>query len=273
MQYHDELERFRQPWPWQFGLWKSAVLKGNSPVARKFRSMGYRYVHGEGAYASSRCGGLEELCIRGKQLGPLNNSLISLFEMTPVISVVRSVAPLLLVFEGIEFDQIVQAMPNFPALPIFTYAHIFMPHDVDRFPDCSKRPPKSVGQDASLENDSVPYLDTIRCINGQVRKMLPRLLAADPSAIVIFQSDHGFVVERKPFADFTETDINRRYGNFSAMRLPDRCRAMVSEAMTPVNTFRIAFACLERRAADLLPDKSYAILYYDKLPPRLLRTY
>jgi len=193
--------------------------------------------------------------------------------MTPVISVVRSVAPLLLVFEGIEFDQIVQAMPNFPALPIFTYAHIFMPHDVDRFPDCSKRPPNSVGQDASLENDSVPYLDTIRCINGQVRKMLPRLLAADPSAIVIFQSDHGFVVERKPFADFTETDINRRYGNFSAMRLPDRCRAMVSEAMTPVNTFRIAFACLERRAADLLPDKSYAILYYDKLPPRLLRTY
>jgi hypothetical protein len=273
MQYHTEYDSFRQPWPWQLGLWKSAVLKGSGPVARKFRSMGYGYVHAEGDYESSRCGGLENLCVRGKNVGRLESTLVSLLAMTPLLQMIKAVYPTAVQFEPIEFDQVIQAMPRFPAAPIFVYGHIFMPHDADRHPDCSERPSMSVGQEASLEGNPEPYLDTIRCVNRQVRRMLPRLLAADPTAIVIFQSDHGFVMKRKPFRDWSETEINRRYGNLYAVRLPERCRAMVSDGTTPVNTFRIVFACLERRPADLLPDQSYAYWYHQQEPPTLLRKY
>ncbi len=274
MQYHTEYDRFRQPWPWQLGLWKSAVLKGNGPVVRKFRSMGYKYVHAEGNYLASRCGGIEDRCIRGKSLGLLDNRLVLLLGMTPALRLVRAYYAEAVRFEPIEFDQTIQALPSFPAAPKFVYAHIFMPHDADRYPDCRIRPRMTKGAEASLEGNPGPYLDTIRCVNRQVRTMLPRLLAADPTAVVIFQSDHGFVVNRqKPFGEWTETEINRRYGNLYAIRLPERCRTMAKDSATSVNTFRIVFACLERRPPDLLPDQSYAIWYYQRNPPTLLRTY
>jgi hypothetical protein len=273
MLYHTEYESFRQSWPWQLGLWKSAVLKGNGPVVRKFRSMGYGYVHAEGAYESSRCGGLEDLCVRGNNLGLLDSTLVSLLAKTPLLRMIEAVFPAAVNFEPTEFDQVVQAMPKFPAAPIFVYSHIFMPHDSDRYPDCRKRESSAKGTEGSLEGNPGPYLDTILCVNRQVRQMLPRLLAADPTAVVIIQSDHGFTGEFKPFEELTEVEINRRYGNLDAMRLPERCRSMVSDGTTPVNTFRIVFACLEQRPADLLPDQSYAIWYHQKKPPTLLRKY
>jgi hypothetical protein len=273
MEYHTGFERYRQPWPWQLGLWKSAVLKGNGPVARKFRSMGYGYVHAEGNYSASRCGGVEDLCVRGKSLGVLDNAIISILKMTPLVHMIKAVYPGAIQFEPIEFNDVIRSMPDFPPGPKFVYGHICMPHDADRYPDCGKRQRMSHGPEASLENDPTPYVDTIRCVNRQLRQMLPRLLERDPTAVIVIQSDHGFVLKLKPFADWTEAEINHRYGNLSAMRLPERCRAMVPDDMTPVNTFRIVFACLERRAADLLPDQSYAIWYNQREPARLLRKY
>ena len=43
-----------------------------------------------------------------------------------------------------------------------------------------------------------------------------------------------------------------------ALRVPDgRCKKLQYASLSPVNLFRLVFACLEDKAPDFLPDKYY----------------
>ena len=49
----------------------------------------------------------------------------------------------------------------------------------------------------------------------------------------------------------------RRLAILNAVRLPKRCRETLYSDLSPVNTFRVVFACLEGRASKLLPDRHF----------------
>ncbi len=246
-------------------------LRGNNEVVRRFRALGYRYVHAQpGRWEGSRCGGGEDLCIKGATPHAFNETEIALLRMTPLLPVAWKLFPNSLKYGRIQFPDVVARLKDFPAPPYFLYAHLLQPHDLQFAADCSPYPnPRGLTLrdhpwGTVTEAGKPAYVATITCVNRQILKGVEAIVRADPEAIIVLQADHGFALDdtfTKPLADWNETEFNRRFGVFNAMRLPPRCRSALHETLSLVNTFRVVLACLEGRQADLLPDRSYVSKY------------
>ena len=83
------------------------------------------------------------------------------------------------------------------------------------------------------------------------------------------QGDHG--PDMLGFLDtptevLTELQIQDRYSVLNAMRLSDRCKSMLYQEMSLVNTFRIVIACIEGQEIPLVPDE--AVIFNNVLAPR-----
>jgi hypothetical protein len=246
-------------------------LRGYNEVVARFRALGYRYVHAQpGRWQGSRCGGGEDLCIKGATPHAINETEVALMGMTPLLPVAWKLFPNALKYGRIQLPDVVAQLKNFPAPPYFLYAHLLQPHDLQFDADCSPYPnprglPLRDRTWGTLEDaGKAAYIATIACINRQILKGVEAIIKADPGAIIVLQADHGFALGdtfTKHLGDWTETDFSRRFGVFNALRLPPRCRAMLYETLSPVNTFRVIFACLEGREPNLLPDRSYVGTY------------
>ena len=75
--------------------------------------------------------------------------------------------------------------------------------------------------------------------------------------------DHGFGF-RLPGEEGADLNVEtdrplqeRRLAILNAMRLPERCRQDFYSELSPVNAFRLIFACLENRVPDFLPDRHF----------------
>ena len=246
-------------------------LRGYNEVVASFRALGYRYVHAQpGRWEGSRCGGGEDLCIKGATPHAFNETEVALLGMSPLLPVAWKLFPNALKYGRIQFSDVVARLKDLPAPPYFLYAHLLQPHDLQFDADCSPYPnPRGIQLrdrpwGTLTEAGKAAYIATITCINRQILKGVEAIIKADPEAIVVLQADHGFALGdtfTKPLGDWTETDFSRRFGVFNALRLPPRCRSMLYETLSPVNTFRVVLACLEGREPNLLPDRSYVGIY------------
>jgi hypothetical protein len=246
-------------------------LRGYNEVVEHFRALGYRYVHAQpGRWEGSRCGGGEDLCIKGATPYAFNETEIALLRMTPLLPIAWKLFPNSLKYGRIQFPDVVARLKDFPASPYFLYAHLLQPHDLQFDADCSPYPnPRGVPlRDRTWgtleEAGKAAYIATITCVNRQILKGVEAIIEADPGAIIVLQADHGFALGdsfTKPLEDWNETDFSRRFGVFNAMRLPPRCRSGLHETLSLVNTFRVVLACLEGRPPALLPDRSYVSKY------------
>jgi hypothetical protein len=108
------------------------------------------------------------------------------------------------------------------------------------------------------------YADTVRCTNRSLLDAVDEITERDPDALVFLQGDHGpgFGIDTdRPVPDWPDADIAQRYGILSAARLPERCGRRAPE--TPVNTFRIALACVTGEDIPLLEPRRFALGYED----------
>ncbi len=89
-----------------------------------------------------------------------------------------------------------------------------------------------------------------------------RIREEDPAAIVIVQSDHrpalGLDLDA-PSAEWSEEDLKVRFSALNTMGCPEQCAEQQDqvEGQPTVNTFRLVFACLEDRYADLLEQRAF----------------
>jgi len=252
----------------KFFAYKS-VLRGFNNVVRRFKSHGYRYIHGQpGGWDDTKCGGSEFLCIKGDAPGSFNNTELALMGLTPMMPLAKKFIPQKLKFSKIQFPDVVDKLKAVKEAPFFLFSHLLQPHDVDRREDCTPVSYKfaDLFQAFGLtEFGKSAYVEAIKCINKQILAGLPDILKKYPDAIIIFIGDHGFALAnqfKKSFGKWTKADRTRRFGVLNAIRLPKRCRSMLYDAMTSVNTFRVVFACLEGRKPDLLPDQSFFASYF-----------
>ena len=58
-----------------------------------------------------------------------------------------------------------------------------------------------------------------------------------------------------------EAEIRTNLSIFSAFRLPADCPHRPRPGLTPVNTFRLVFACLDKTQPRLLEDRMFAVYY------------
>ena len=236
-------------------------IRGNNAFIRTLRTWGYAYVHaysGTAVWEGSQCVGYEDVCIGGTGLSETD------------WAVLRS-TPLSKLLEGSVFDQVAdladprgvvaKVLRDPPREPYAVFSHLMAPHPpFVRDESCSVRdvsgPPNTPGRPDE-------YRGAVTCLNHQLVAAIDQILAADPDAVIVIQSDHGHdwgLDWTDPHhATWSRQAGEDRWPELSALRLPDGCS--VPDDLSPVNTLRVVLACLTDQKADLLPYHSWITVY------------
>jgi len=245
------------------------TLSGFNPVVREFRALGYRYLHAPYAGAAkTQCGGLEHRCIRARPSGriPLNEAQVNLLRLTPLFRVVRKLLPDAFRYDHLFIDDVMAAMREPQAAPFFLFAHILSPHAPPRFaPTCARLDGVAAGIDVGEGvYDPVQFRTDVVCVNRALERAVEQIIARDPGdPIIILQGDHGFKFrlpsdpEAAPDARTRGAGPVRRLAILNAIRLPRSCRDRFYDTISPVNTFRLVFACLEGKAPEFVADRHF----------------
>ena len=246
-------------------MWDSKIT-GSNNVVRRFKRLGYYYIHagfGGGSY-KSRCGGIEDRCIVAPPTGllSLDQAQVNLLRLTPLFRVVRRLWRDLIRFDYLFVSDLVDNLPNNKLVPFYLFAHILSPHPPARYAqDCSRLPEMSSVITAGA-GSRVEYIHDLKCLNRNLLNLIDHIQETDGSdPIILIQGDHGYRyygLATDPAAGGTKNQLRRaRYAIFNAFRLPADCRDHIYNSISPVNTFRVVFACIEGRAPKLLPDRFY----------------
>jgi hypothetical protein len=151
--------------------------------------------------------------------------------------------------------------------PRIFFSHVLLPHLPYRFSsDCT--PSKEV--DGARLGDTPRakelFLNQTRCANIQTKNFVEFVVRIDPDAIIILSSDHGspFVDWSLPYDKWPASAVRERFGILNAMRLPETCKTLFYDRISPVNFFELVFACIEQREPHFREDRIY-ISTFDKM--------
>jgi len=243
-------------------------LQGFSPVVERFRAIGYRYLHAEpgGNNLKTRCGGNEDLCITAEPAGTfgVSEAEVGLLRLTPVFPIIRRLFKGALSFDFTMFSDIIPRITIQPDEPFFLFAHVLSPHPPQRFNrDCSRV--RYVGFDLAGEDFSdlkETYINDLKCLNPRTLAAVDKIMTTDSSdPIIILQSDHGVRGDWAPPPDGppprTPPELVA-FANLHAMRTPRGCDNSPGDIFSPVNTFRIVFACIQSEPPDMLPNRHFS---------------
>jgi hypothetical protein len=243
------------------------IIMGDNPVVSTFEANGYRYV-----YAPD--GGVEWVACPPYQVGdrvcipsfggqwPFDGPNLALTGATPVGSfpipiVHNDVASVMAGIDQVDdTDQ-----------PLFVYAHILSPHYPHRYlPDCSLRDTFIEGYHSSGAERLAMYATDAQCLDHEFVDAVDTILAKDPDAVIIMQSDHGsrFSFDwDMTYDQWQPANFRERFGAVNAIRLPAGCRGDDIDGQPLVNTYRLVFACLAGTTPDLLPTRTFWSAFHD----------
>lgn len=271
----------------QVHLDRSPMLKGDNKTVAHFRGLGYHYVQTENRRLDAlNCDSARaDACLgprtetTGIALGEIERSLL---EITPLGPTVLDGAIVDLAEVDVWPTDVVGGIIDDGWLtrerPLFVYAHILAPHPpYVRDGGCDEIEPfGELDGGWGMEHRSF-YLDHVQCLRSEMSRSLERLVEADPTAIIVVQSDHGpaFGVDLLlPIADWTDEMVRTRFGAFRSWRMPQHCLPEDPAASSLVNTFRVVEACVETEQPDLIDPQSYLVRYapdaVEALPPGLV---
>lgn len=234
------------------------IIQGNSRSAQFFKKYGYQYLHFEnGFWDGSQCGGFEDHCLKRNRFA-LTEMGKQMFSLTPLLSIWSQVEQwAFFKVDGIGLRSLyLQLQPFFKEQkPFFVFAHIFSPH-----------PPYYLHSDCSLREEVLggwtpePYREQAECVNKKIGVFLDKILKKDPEALIILHSDHGTAFQdqfSKLVTQWTDDEIAERTQIFSAFRLPESCKKLAYESISPVNNIRLVLSCLSGEKPKYLPDRVF----------------
>jgi hypothetical protein len=136
---------------------------------------------------------------------------------------------------------------------LFLLAHLQPPHFPASF---DKNCQEILAKRKTATSSSKPeYLNDLRCTNQQLIRVIDKILSRDPQAIIVLHSDHGtsYNVDWSwPLEQWPRKAFEERCSILMALRLPADCRQSLYPSLSPVNIFRVTFACLEGRLPEIL---------------------
>jgi len=147
----------------------------------------------------------------------------------------------------------------------FLFVHLMDAHPPFQYDErCGKKWVKADdwnGWHKGLEHE---YVDAINCSNKRVEHLVDFILSRHPNAIIVLQGDHGsaFTVEwDKPMAQWSRRSIAERASYLNVVLAPEDCRKWLDHPLGQINTARFVIACVEGRAPDYLPERTYMTTY------------
>lgn len=239
--------------------------KGNNVYAG-FRARGYRILAVDDGYISG-CGRGEDVCISKKVDTHYRLQDIRFLQRTPFLDALNVVDLKTNIFtvplnlwaypKRMEVPEIMARLPNPATGPYFIFIHLALPHYPFRFDaDCTYR---------RYDDPDHAYSRQARCALTMIKKLVDEILHRDDDAMIVVQADHGvppvLELKRKSIDELSDEGIRRGFSIFSVFRLPAPCRKFLRPGLTPVNTFRVVFGCLDGRPPSLLEDRVFLVFY------------
>jgi hypothetical protein len=246
-------------------------LEGDNVAAASFRRLGYDFVHATD-YDKYRCEGYEDVCIDpARRAGVVGTTERAFLEATPLAPAL----PASLRYVGrrvsvLTPDGIVREVDERRDKgPVFVYAHLMTPHPPYRYDEaCRVRSAFDGDLDQWGEPDGEAgrlLRSTLRCTNDTLLRAVDLIARRDPEALIFIEGDHGtaFGLDfKRPLTSWPDADLRQRYAILSAARLPRRCAERAAPRV-PVNTFRLALACVTGERVAALPERHFALGYED----------
>lgn len=253
-------------------LWQNK-LQGKNAAVKKFKALGYNYIHVEpgGNNLKTRCGGGEDMCLQGEQVGvvSLNEAHVGLMRLTPFYRIANALELDFFSFDFTRLEDITDRLDPAAQGPFFMFAHILSPHPPARFDaQCNYLTQTNwelLGHDTP--NVEAEYARDIPCMNERLLAFIDWIDANDPNAIIILQADHG------SFLGFTNAEstpqdiVKKSYWKkplaiLNTYRLPKKCEKNLYPSISPVNNFPLVFACL--KGAEFQPQDDRSFIQYRK---------
>lgn len=246
----------------EFGALSS---KGNNVYAG-FRERGYRILAVDDGYISG-CGRGEDICIAKRAATYYRLQDVRFLERTPFLqaldvidrkaNIFRVAVNLWAYPRRMEVPEIMARLPDPETGPYFMYIHLGLPHYPFRFDaDCTYR---------RFDDDDLAYSRQSRCALTMIKRLVDEIQHRDDDAIIIVQADHGVPPVRelkwKSIDELSDEEAHRGVSILSVFRLPVPCRKFLRPGLTPVNTFRVVFGCLDGRPPSLLEDRVFLVFY------------
>lgn len=238
-----------------------SLLSGHSGMIRDFAADGYETRYLLNAWAGSHCGDLVDVCVSG---GIVGRSMWNLGRMTILSPLVDEIWRNPLNNQSVDhlasLADILLA-PSRDGRPVFTFAHIILPHVPLRLAeDCSRTdggPASEWGTQPALRAERhARYRAQVACVNTLVLQALDRYLAARPDAVVMLTADHGPGASLNPnhsVESVPDRALAERIPILSAYRLPG-CDDVTRIDLTPVNGARALLRCALGVELDPLDD-------------------
>lgn len=234
-------------------------LMGHNTTVDILLANGYDYVHAHpNFWGGSRCSGREDVCIGDH--GHLDDTQWALAAMTPLVNVLADNAAAASVATSNDpLHATRRALAERPDGPTFHFVHMLNPHPpLLRDADCNVR---DVELRLAAWGDGPEYGDAVQCLHSRLATAVDEILAHDEDPIIVIQGDHGprFGIDWNQEGG-TTLDVDFYFDIFSAVRLPAACDDVtVPDDLSPVNTFRLVFACLTDTEPDLLEYRRFPI--------------
>lgn len=147
--------------------------------------------------------------------------------------------------------------------PKYVFAHLLTTH-----------PPYVHDEDGSFTGrdqverlgDAESYRRQVVYANSRLLRLIDRIVASDPDAVIVLQADEGPFPARYnadewgfDWRDATDAELEEKFGILFAMRVPgaDLAAEGFHDALTPVNAFRIVFNARFGTDLELLPDRTW----------------
>jgi len=139
--------------------------------------------------------------------------------------------------------------------PVFCYAHFILPHGPFYRDSLGNYNPDERIDD-ELTWTRAAFLSYIKYTNTVIRNMLDKMIAADPGAIFVIMSDHGY----RTYANH-DTYEPFNYNNICAVRFPGKNYPDFREKWSNVNFFRYLFNSEFNQQLPYLADSIIALSY------------
>ncbi|NGN42336.1 sulfatase-like hydrolase/transferase [Mesorhizobium sp. CGMCC 1.15528] len=254
----------------------------NNDVTAEFRKRGYNIFNYIDAYVNPECDKLADFCFSKASF--IGNQDLVFLERAPFFDLVLlsgsdklAIWRRLLTYSGrYEIPEILASLPKKGASPHFTYIHSGLPHSPYRFTaDCTYYDAYPPIRKNKYEGSVRAYANQVDCASKLYPQLIDAILKEDPDAMIVFQADHGVNYRGQEtganIKALTDDMVAQNLSAISAYRLPERCQQSLGPDMSPVNTFRVVFACLDNREPELLPARHFLMYYLGWQPSGMIR--
>ncbi len=260
------------------------IIRGDSNFVRTVKGYGYSYIYlNNGFMDLTRCTDAVDQCIAVE--GLVHRQDMIFWEQTPLPVLVGLAFPKVYRPEmqtAVNMAGLDEMMAQFPfraRKPYFLYAHIEAPHPPFLYEEGCRYRPEGMAEkwrDLVKDKDNLKrlYRLMIKCTNPKILAFIDKIYQHDDDPIIIITGDHGTATQDQYIHDggpnintleqlaaWTENQREERMAIFQAYRLPERCRNMVYDTITPVNALRVALSCIEEKPRKLLKDRIFLCLY------------